>query len=185
MLQLSFSLCCPRYSGTSWPSFACWLVIYNQSQLSDEVLLVLPVAKNGRHNYAVDIILTYAKGLSCVGSNSTMLWIRIRIIIKYSCIPILHLVYRFGRVDSVVLALHDASDIFLEIGKMSKYSCAEWMASFAFILFVLSWIILLLIYYAFWVLWSTRSVKVDAQVTSTVKLRKSFSLKIELFINIS
>jgi len=64
--------------------------------------------------------------------------------------------FRFARVGSVVLALHDASDVFLEIGKMSKYSGAETMASFAFILFVLSWIILRLIYYPFWILWSTR-----------------------------
>lgn len=63
---------------------------------------------------------------------------------------------RFARVGSVVLAIHDASDIFLEIGKMSKYSGAEALASFSFILFVLSWIILRLIYYPFWVLWSTR-----------------------------
>ncbi|CAN4124701.1 unnamed protein product [Withania somnifera] len=62
---------------------------------------------------------------------------------------------RFARVGSVVLAIHDASDIFLEIGKMSKYSGAEALASSAFILFVLSWIILRLIYYPFWVLWST------------------------------
>ncbi|KAJ6982300.1 hypothetical protein NC653_025415 [Populus alba x Populus x berolinensis] len=39
---------------------------------------------------------------------------------------------------------------------MSKYSGAEGIASFAFILFVLSWILLRLIYYPFWVLWSTR-----------------------------
>ncbi|KAJ7943261.1 LAG1 longevity assurance-like protein [Quillaja saponaria] len=64
-------------------------------------------------------------------------------------------ILRFARVGSVVLALHDASDVFLEIGKMSKYSGAEAMASFAFVLFVLSWIILRLIYYPFWVLWST------------------------------
>ncbi|KAJ9140632.1 hypothetical protein P3X46_031257 [Hevea brasiliensis] len=68
---------------------------------------------------------------------------------------VLSYILRFSRVGSVVLALHDASDIFLEIGKMSKYSGAEGMASFAFILFVLSWIILRLIYYPFWVLWST------------------------------
>ncbi|XP_070016627.1 ASC1-like protein [Nicotiana sylvestris] len=62
---------------------------------------------------------------------------------------------RFARVGSVVLALHDASDIFLEIGKMSKYSGAEALASFSFILFVLSWIVLRLTYFPFWVLWST------------------------------
>lgn len=64
-------------------------------------------------------------------------------------------ILRFARAGSVVLALHDASDVFLEVGKMSKYSGAEAIASFSFILFVLSWIILRLIYYPFWILWST------------------------------
>ncbi|XP_041014183.1 ceramide synthase 1 LOH3-like [Juglans microcarpa x Juglans regia] len=68
---------------------------------------------------------------------------------------VLSYIFRFSRVGSVVLALHDASDVFLELGKMSKYSGAEMVASFAFILFVLSWILLRLIYYPFWVLWST------------------------------
>lgn len=62
---------------------------------------------------------------------------------------------RFVRVGSVVLALHDASDVFLETGKMSKYSGAETVASFAFVLFVLSWTILRIIYFPFWVLRST------------------------------
>ncbi|KAG6759716.1 hypothetical protein POTOM_036203 [Populus tomentosa] len=69
---------------------------------------------------------------------------------------VLSYILRFGRVGSIVLAIHDASDVFLEVGKMSKYSGAEGIASFAFILFVLSWILLRLIYYPFWVLWSTR-----------------------------
>lgn len=68
---------------------------------------------------------------------------------------VLSYILRFGRVGSIVLAIHDASDVFLEVGKMSKYSGAEGIASFAFILFVLSWILLRLIYYPFWVLWST------------------------------
>lgn len=63
---------------------------------------------------------------------------------------------RFARAGSVVLALHDASDVFLEVGKMSKYSGAEALASFSFILFVISWVLLRLIYYPFWILWSTR-----------------------------
>ena len=69
-----------------------------------------------------------------------------------------HISCRFARIGSVVLAIHDASDVFLEIGKMSKYSGAEALASFAFIIFVFSWIVLRLIYYPFWVLWSTRFV---------------------------
>ncbi|GAA0139113.1 transferase [Lithospermum erythrorhizon] len=63
--------------------------------------------------------------------------------------------WRFGRGGSVVLALHDASDVFLELGKMSKYSGAEALASFSFVLFALSWFILRLIYYPFWILWSS------------------------------
>ncbi|KAK3442848.1 hypothetical protein EUGRSUZ_B03093 [Eucalyptus grandis] len=68
---------------------------------------------------------------------------------------VLSYIFRFARVGSVVLALHDASDVFLEIGKMSKYIGAEMVASGAFLLFVLSWIILRLIYYPFWIIWST------------------------------
>ncbi|KAJ9709508.1 hypothetical protein PVL29_001133 [Vitis rotundifolia] len=68
---------------------------------------------------------------------------------------VLSYIFRFARVGSVVLALHDASDVFLEVGKMSKYRGAETTASISFILFVLSWIILRLIYYPFWILRST------------------------------
>ncbi|XAR55966.1 hypothetical protein NMG60_11036230 [Bertholletia excelsa] len=68
---------------------------------------------------------------------------------------VLSYIWRFARAGSVVLAIHDASDIFLEVGKMSKYSGAETLASFVFVLFVLSWILLRLIYFPFWVIWST------------------------------
>jgi hypothetical protein len=69
---------------------------------------------------------------------------------------LLYLANRFARVGSIVLALHDASDIFLEIGKMSKYSSCEGLAVVAFLLFVLSWIVLRLIIFPFWILRSTR-----------------------------
>ncbi|KAL1357413.1 hypothetical protein HN51_009328 [Arachis hypogaea] len=68
---------------------------------------------------------------------------------------VLSYMFRFVRVGSVVLALHDATDVFLETGKMSKYSGAETMASIAFLLFVIFWTLLRIIYYPFWVLWST------------------------------
>ncbi|XP_058775577.1 ASC1-like protein [Vicia villosa] len=80
---------------------------------------------------------------------------------------VLSYTFRFVRVGSVVLALHDATDVFLEIGKMSKYSGAETMASFAFILFVLSFTILRVIYFPFWVLRSTSS-----EMVPTLKLGK-------------
>ena len=68
---------------------------------------------------------------------------------------------RFSRAGSVVLALHDASDVFLEVGKMSKYSGFEGIAAFSFVLFALSWVLLRLIYYPFWILWSTRFVYIQ------------------------
>ncbi|KAF6166318.1 hypothetical protein GIB67_015864 [Kingdonia uniflora] len=64
-------------------------------------------------------------------------------------------ILRFSRVGSVVLAIHDASDVFLEVAKMSKYSGYERLSGFSFVLFVFSWTILRLIYFPFWVLWST------------------------------
>nr|KAJ0216612.1 hypothetical protein LSAT_V11C300143650 [Lactuca sativa] len=64
-------------------------------------------------------------------------------------------ILRFARVGSIILALHDASDVFLEVGKMSKYSGVEVLATFSFLLFVLSWLVLRLIYFPFWILWST------------------------------
>lgn len=72
-----------------------------------------------------------------------------------SILIVLSYIFRFARIGSIVLALHDASDVFLEVGKMSKYSGAEALASFSFVLFVLSWVLLRLIYYPFWILWST------------------------------
>ncbi|XP_050237333.1 ceramide synthase 1 LOH3-like [Mercurialis annua] len=63
--------------------------------------------------------------------------------------------FRFARVGSIILALHDACDGFLEIAKISRYSGCEWMSSIFFLLFVISWTILRIIYYPFWILWST------------------------------
>lgn len=68
---------------------------------------------------------------------------------------VLSYIFRFVRVGSIVLALHDASDVFMETGKMSKYSGAETVASIAFVLFVLCFTILRIIYYPFWILRST------------------------------
>ncbi|PIN25912.1 Protein transporter of the TRAM (translocating chain-associating membrane) superfamily [Handroanthus impetiginosus] len=72
-----------------------------------------------------------------------------------SILIVLSYVFRFARVGSVVLALHDATDVFLEVGKMSKYSGAEALASCSFVLFVIFFFLLRLVYYPFWILWST------------------------------
>ena len=52
---------------------------------------------------------------------------------------------RLARIGSVVFAVHDASDIFLEVGKLTKYSGLEVIPSISFILFAISWFILRLI----------------------------------------
>ncbi|KAG8072230.1 hypothetical protein GUJ93_ZPchr0006g41748 [Zizania palustris] len=64
-------------------------------------------------------------------------------------------IFRFARVGSIVLAIHDASDVFLELGKISKYSGYQLLADVSFLIFVGSWAVLRLIYFPFWILWST------------------------------
>nr|KJB06910.1 hypothetical protein B456_001G066100 [Gossypium raimondii] len=62
---------------------------------------------------------------------------------------------KFARVGIVTLALHEGSDVFLETAKMSKYSGLEWLASVAFVLFALSWTILRVLLFPFWIIRST------------------------------
>nr|POE97515.1 lag1 longevity assurance like 3 [Quercus suber] len=64
-------------------------------------------------------------------------------------------IFKFARVGSVILAVHEGSDVILEVAKMSKYSGFEGIASICFVIFVLSWTVLRLIYYPFWIIWST------------------------------
>lgn len=59
------------------------------------------------------------------------------------------------RVGSVVLALHDISDVFMEAAKLFKYGENEFIASALFGLFAISWFLLRLIYFPFWIIWST------------------------------
>ena len=63
---------------------------------------------------------------------------------------------RLARVGSVILVVHDASDIFLEIGKLTKYSGLVVAPSIAFVLFAISWVILRLIIFPFVLIRSTR-----------------------------
>ncbi|KAG9155615.1 hypothetical protein Leryth_017038 [Lithospermum erythrorhizon] len=61
----------------------------------------------------------------------------------------------FFRSGCIILALHDASDVFLEGAKVFKYSEKEFGASIFFGLFAISWLILRLIFFPFWVIRST------------------------------
>ncbi|KAG8364260.1 hypothetical protein BUALT_Bualt19G0109700 [Buddleja alternifolia] len=62
---------------------------------------------------------------------------------------------RFFRIGAIILALHDASDVFMEAAKVFKYSGKELGASVCFGFFALSWLVLRLIFFPFWVIRST------------------------------
>ncbi|KAL3814228.1 hypothetical protein ACJIZ3_015496 [Penstemon smallii] len=61
----------------------------------------------------------------------------------------------FFRIGAVVLALHDASDVFMEAAKIFKYAENELGASVCFGLFALTWLVLRLIFFPFWVIRSS------------------------------
>ncbi|PIA56456.1 hypothetical protein AQUCO_00700650v1 [Aquilegia coerulea] len=61
----------------------------------------------------------------------------------------------FFRIGSVILALHDASDVFLEAAKVFKYSGKELAASVLFGCFAVSWVVLRLILFPFCVIKTT------------------------------
>ncbi|KAL6218826.1 hypothetical protein ACLB2K_012034 [Fragaria x ananassa] len=61
----------------------------------------------------------------------------------------------FFRIGSIILALHDGSDVFMEAAKVFKYSEKELAASVFFGCFAFSWLILRLIYFPFWVISSS------------------------------
>ncbi|KAJ9175318.1 hypothetical protein P3X46_013883 [Hevea brasiliensis] len=77
------------------------------------------------------------------------------ILIGYSYIA------RFFRIGSIILALHDASDVFMEAAKVFKYSGKELGASICFGLFAISWLTLRLIFFPFWVIKTSSSDIVD------------------------
>ncbi|XP_060204884.1 alternaria stem canker resistance protein 1 [Lycium barbarum] len=68
---------------------------------------------------------------------------------------VLSYIFGFGRVGSVVLAIHDGSDVLMEIAKISKYSGFDMIADIFFCLFALAFTLLRIICYPFWVIRST------------------------------
>ncbi|RZC67295.1 hypothetical protein C5167_010997 [Papaver somniferum] len=58
----------------------------------------------------------------------------------------------FFRIGLIVVALHDACDVFMEAAKVFKYSENEFAASVIFGFFAVSWVILRLVFFPFWVI---------------------------------
>lgn len=75
--------------------------------------------------------------------------------LKYA-VPLTFSFHSFFRIGSVILALHDASDIFMEAAKVFKYSEKELAASIFFGFFAVSWLILRLVFFPLWVIKATR-----------------------------
>ncbi|KAJ4965041.1 hypothetical protein NE237_016890 [Protea cynaroides] len=116
--------------------------------LSRLPLKLLYMCQCGFYTYSIAALLTWEtrrKDFSIMMSHHIITVI----LIGYSYIT------RFFRIGSIVLALHDASDVFLESAKISKYSEKEFAASLLFGLFVLSWLMLRLIFFPFWVIKSS------------------------------
>lgn len=58
----------------------------------------------------------------------------------------------------MIMLLHDPSDIILEVTKMLNYAEWELSSTVMFVVFMLSWFLTRLVYFPFWIVWSTRSV---------------------------
>lgn len=82
-------------------------------------------------------------------------------------------VARFG---SMVLAVHDASDVFLEVGKLTKYSGLVVIPSVSFIMFAISWFVLRLVIFPFVLIRSSRYVLFHLLMAATRFLFLMFGL---------
>lgn len=62
----------------------------------------------------------------------------------------------------MIMVLHDPSDIILEVTKMLNYAEWELPSTIMFVVFMLSWFLTRLVYFPFWIVWSTRSASCHA-----------------------
>ncbi|CAI9101939.1 OLC1v1000108C4 [Oldenlandia corymbosa var. corymbosa] len=117
-------------------------------------LILIYMCQCGFYIYSMTALLTWEtrrKDFSVMMSHHVVTVI----LISYSYMT------RFFRIGSVVLALHDASDVFLEAAKVFKYSEKEFGASVCFGLFACSWLVLRLVYFPFWVIRSSSYYSAD------------------------
>lgn len=102
----------------------------------------------GFYTYSIAALLTWEtrrKDFSVMMSHHVVTVI----LISYSYVT------SFFRIGSIILALHDASDVFMEAAKVFKYSEKELGASVCFGLFAISWLLLRLLFFPFWIIKST------------------------------
>ncbi|URE18063.1 ASC1-like protein [Musa troglodytarum] len=87
---------------------------------------------------------------------------------------------RFFRIGTTILALHDTSDVFLEAAKLFKYSEKEMAASLCFGLFAISWLMLRLVYFPFWIIKSSR---LSSPTNKSLKKKLFFYLRLYYIFN--
>ncbi|KAL2490763.1 LAG1 longevity assurance2 [Abeliophyllum distichum] len=111
-------------------------------------LILFYMCQCGFYIYSIAALLTWEtrrKDFSVMMSHHVVTVI----LIAYSYMA------RFSRIGAVILALHDASDVFLEAAKVFKYSENELGASVCFGMFAISWFTLRLVFFPFWVIQSS------------------------------
>lgn len=80
----------------------------------------------------------------------------------------------FFRIGTVILALHDTSDVFLEAAKVSKYAGKEMVASLFFACFAISWLLLRLIFFPFWIIKTSSYYSIESLMKSGQFPRSSY-----------
>ncbi|KMZ74094.1 LAG1 longevity assurance-like protein [Zostera marina] len=84
------------------------------------------------------------------------------IMLSHHIITIILIVYSYlVRIGCIIIALHDTCDIFLEVAKVLKYIQAEMGASIFFGIFAISWFLLRLVYFPFWVIRSSSYLSIE------------------------
>ncbi|KAL3687661.1 hypothetical protein R1sor_013970 [Riccia sorocarpa] len=144
MVALALSVTCKEPWFTNTDAF--WHGWPNQSMKFK--MKVLYVVQCGFYIFSVGALLFWETRRKDFGVMMTHHFVTVGLL---AC----SYIYGFFRVGSMVLALHDISDIFLESAKLCKYSGSELGASVLFGLFALSWLLLRLIYFPFWIIRST------------------------------
>ncbi|KAF3624226.1 ASC1-like protein 3 [Capsicum annuum] len=84
----------------------------------------------------------------------------------------------FFRIGIAILALHDASDVFMEDAKLFKYSWKEVGASILFGCFAVSWLVLRLFFFLFWVIRSS-----SYYLCEVLKLSEAYDTMLYYFFN--
>ncbi|GLJ30150.1 hypothetical protein SUGI_0596390 [Cryptomeria japonica] len=142
-------------------------VLYNESWFTDtQKFWVGPgdqVWPDQKVKTKLKILYMYAAGFFTYSFFATFFWetrrsdFLVTAMHHVATVVLITLSYmlRFARVGSMVLAIHDASDVILEFSKMLKYIGYDLLPSITFVIFVISWIALRLIYFPIWIIWST------------------------------